>query len=333
MKAVVMAGGEGSRLRPLTIERPKPMVPIVDKNVMTHIIDLLKKHGITDIVVTVQYLANTIQEAFGDGEGFGVNIQYSLEETPLGTGGSVKNAQEYLDDTFLVISGDAMTDFDLTAIIKYHREKKAIATLTLYHVPNPLEYGVVILDETGHVRQFQEKPSWGEVFSDTINTGIYVLEPKALDYFPSGKVFDFSQDLFPLLLKNGDPIYGYVATGYWTDVGSFQEYMRACADVLYGRIRLTEPIGRNIGGDIFVKEDVQIAPDAQLYGPIYLGRGVQIKGGVEIHGPTVIRDDTIIDSHAFIEELCEIVRAVFKLCARAIPPCCLNDIQRCTKGY
>jgi len=301
MKAVVMAGGEGSRLRPLTIERPKPMVPVVNKSVMAHIIDLLKQHGIVDIVVTVQYLANEIQEAFGDGEAYGVNIQYSLEETPLGTGGSVKNAQEWLDDTFLIISGDAMTDFDLSAIIEYHKQKKAMATLTLYRVPNPLEYGVVILDETGHVRQFQEKPSWGEVFSDTINTGIYVLEPKALDYFPKNKVFDFSQDLFPLMLKNGDPIYGYVASGYWTDVGNIQEYMRACADILYGRVRMVEPIGQRIGEGIYAGEDVEIAPDARLYGPIYLGRGVKIKGGVDIHGPSIIDDDTIVDTRAVVE--------------------------------
>jgi len=301
MKAVVMAGGEGSRLRPLTIERPKPMVPVVNKSVLAHILDLLKKHGITDIVMTVQYLANEIQQAFGDGEGFGVDIKYALEDTPLGTGGSVKNAQEYLDDTFLVISGDALTDFDLTAIINYHRQKKAMATLTLYHVANPLEYGVVILDENGHVRQFQEKPSWGEVFSDTINTGIYVLDPQVLDYFEKGKVFDFSQDLFPLMLRNGDPIYGFIASGYWTDVGSIQEYMRANADVLYGKVRLVEPMARHIGGDIWVKDDVEIAPDARLYGPIYLGRGVKIKGGVEIHGPAVVRDDTIIDTRSFIE--------------------------------
>ena len=301
MKAVVMAGGEGSRLRPLTIQRPKPMVPVVNKSVMAHIIDLLKQHGIVDIVVTVQYLANEIQEAFGDGEAYGVNIQYSLEETPLGTGGSVKNAQEWLDDTFLIISGDAVTDFDLTAIIDYHKQKKAMATLTLYRVPNPLEYGVVILDENGQVQQFQEKPSWGEVFSDSINTGIYVLEPKALDYFPKNKVFDFSQDLFPLMLKNGDPIFGYVASGYWTDIGNIQEYMRACADILYSRVRLAEPIGQRLGEGIYAGEDVEIAPDARLYGPIYLGRGVKIKGGVDIHGPTVIDDDTIVDTRAVIE--------------------------------
>ncbi len=176
MKAVVMAGGEGSRLRPLTINRPKPMVPIVNKPVMEHVLDLLRRHGITDVVVTVQYLASVIQDYFGDGSHLGMNISYSVEETPLGTAGSVKLAEELLrDDTFLVISGDALTDFDLTRIVENHKANKAKATLTLYHVPNPLEYGVVIVDDEGRIRQFLEKPGWGEVFSDTVNTGIYVL--------------------------------------------------------------------------------------------------------------------------------------------------------------
>jgi len=277
------------------------MVPLVNKPCMAHTIDLLKHYGFTEIIVTVQYLANVIQEYFGDGESFGVKIHYSLEDTPLGTAGSVKNAQDYLDETFLVISGDALTDFNLSAILAYHREKKAMATLTLYSVPNPLEYGVVITDEEGRITQFLEKPSWGEVFSDTINTGIYVLEPAALDYFERGRVFDFSQDLFPLLLKKGDPLYGYVASGYWTDIGNIPEYTRANADILAGKIHLVEPIGTPLNGDIWSAGDIEIAPDAQLYGPIYLGRGVKIKGGVIVRGPTVIRDDSIIDTRAHIE--------------------------------
>jgi mannose-1-phosphate guanylyltransferase/phosphomannomutase len=300
MKAVVMAGGEGSRLRPLTINRPKPMVPMVNKAMMAHILDLLKRHGITDVVVTVQYLAANIQDDFGDGESLGMKIVYSVEETPLGTGGSVKHAQQYLDDTFLVISGDALTDFDLTRIVEYHRQKKAMATLALYRVPNPLEYGVIIIDGDGHIRQFLEKPSWGEVFSDTINTGIYVLEPAALDYFEPNKVFDFSKDLFPLILERGDPIYGYVAEGYWCDVGSLQEYMRATSDLLAGKVHLGE-LGQHIGGSIWTGKDVDIAPDAQLYGPIYLGDGVKIKGGVVIRGPSVIRDYTIVDTRAHVD--------------------------------
>jgi len=300
MKAVVMAGGEGTRLRPLTINRPKPMVPMVNKPLLVHILNLLKRHGITDVVITVQYLAAIIQDHFGDGEGLGMRIVYSVEESPLGTAGSVKHAQQYLDDTFLVISGDALTDLDLGRVIAFHQQKKALATLTLYRVPNPLEYGVIITDESGHIRQFLEKPSWGEVFSDTINTGIYVLEPAALDYFEPETAFDFSKDLFPLLLERGEPIYGYVADGYWCDVGSLQEYMRASGDLLSGKVQVGE-IGRHIGGGIWTGEEVEIAPDAQLYGPVYLGHGVKIKGGVVVRGPAVIRDYTIVDTRAHVD--------------------------------
>ncbi|HEX2910562.1 MAG TPA: mannose-1-phosphate guanyltransferase [Chloroflexia bacterium] len=300
MKAVVMAGGEGSRLRPLTLGRPKPMVPIVNQPVMGHIINLLKRHNITDIVVTLQYRAEDIQDSFGDGKNYGVNIKYTIEEVPLGTAGSVKLAEEFLDEPFIVISGDALTDFDLTAIINYHKEHKALATLTLTRVSNPLEYGLVILNEDGRVRQFQEKPSWGEVFSDTVNTGIYVIDPKIFSYMEKGVNYDWSQQIFPLMLEKGDPIYGYVAEGYWSDVGSLQDYIRSNADVLEHKLDIPMP-GKHIGGNIYIEDDVQIAPDAQLYGPIYLGTGVKVKGGAIIRGPSVIRDFTIIDNRATID--------------------------------
>ncbi|MFQ6058664.1 MAG: sugar phosphate nucleotidyltransferase [Anaerolineae bacterium] len=300
MKAVVMAGGSGSRLRPLTINRPKPMVPMVNKPVMAHIQNLLQRHGFTQMVVTLQYMAAVVQDYFGDGKEMGMDIAYSVEEMPLGTAGSVKNAQEHLDDTFLVISGDAVTDFDLRAVVDYHKAKGAMATLVLYRVPNPLEYGVIILDDEGRIRQFLEKPSWGEVISDTVNTGIYVLEPEVLDYFEKDIPFDFSQDLFPMLLERGDPMYGYVASGYWCDVGNIEEYMRASFDVLEGRVNVGE-LGQHIGGGIWTEEEVEIAPDAQLFGPIFLGYGVKIKGGVVVHGPSVIRNYTVVDNRAHIE--------------------------------
>ncbi len=300
MKAVVMAGGAGSRLRPLTINRPKPMVPMVNKPVIGHILDLLKRHGITEVVITLQFMAEAVQDYFGDGQNLGMTIHYSIEETPLGTAGSVKQAQHLLDDTFIVISGDAVTDFDLGAILAYHRAKQALATITLYRVPNPLEYGVVIVDEQGRVQQFLEKPSWGEVISDTVNTGIYVLEPRVLDYFEPETPFDFSKDLFPILLSRQDPMYGYIAQGYWCDVGNIAEYMRATADMLQHRVQV-EPFGAHLGGDVWVGEGVEIAPDAQLYGPIYLGDGVKIKQGVVIHGPTVVRDYTVVDRFAHLD--------------------------------
>ena len=300
MKAVVMAGGEGSRLRPLTIGRPKPMVPLVNQPAMGHILRLLKRHGILEVVVTLQYMADVIQDYFGDGSALGMRLRYSIEETPLGTAGSVKNAQEFLDEPFIIISGDALTDFDLTQVIQFHERVGALATITLYRVPNPLEYGVVITDAQGRITQFLEKPSWGEVISDTVNTGIYVLQPEALERVPAGHPFDFSKDLFPILLERRDPLYGFVADGYWCDIGDIQEYMRACEDLLQGRVTVEGP-GENLGGSVWVGGEVEIAPDARLYGPIYLGDGVKIKQGVVIHGPAVVDDSTIVDNHAHID--------------------------------
>jgi mannose-1-phosphate guanylyltransferase/phosphomannomutase len=300
MKAVVMAGGEGSRLRPLTIGRPKPMVPMVSKPVIAHILDLLKRHGITDVVITLHFMPEVVQSYLGDGSNLGMQIRYAIEETPLGTAGSVKNAQEYLDEPFLIISGDAVTDIKLQDVIAFHRERGSEATLTLYRVPNPLEYGVIITDPDGKITQFLEKPSWGEVISDTVNTGIYVIDPSVLDLVEEGVPTDWSKDVFPQLLNTGRPLYGYVAGGSWTDVGDISEYMRATGDVLSHRVQ-TEELGKHIGGDVWVGEDVEIAPDAQLYGPIYLGNEVKIKGGVIIHGPTVVRDYTIVDNRVHVD--------------------------------
>src|SRR5262245_35635213 len=300
MKAVVMAGGEGSRLRPLTINRPKPMVPLVDRVVMAQIIELLKLHGITNIVVTVQYLANTIQDNFGDGSSYGVRIEYSLEEQPLGTAGSVKNAEHLLQEPFLVISGDALTDFDLSKIIGFHNAREALATLTLTRVPNPLEYGVIIVDEEGAVKQFLEKPSWGEVFSDTVNTGIYVLDPAVFKHIEKGVITDWSKDVFPRMLRKGDALAGCIAEGYWTDVGTIEEYMRACRDYMAGKVKLPR-VGQNIFNEVWVEGDAEVAPDAQFHGPVFLGHGAKIKGGVIIHGPSAIRDYAIVDTRAAID--------------------------------
>lgn len=300
MKAVIMAGGEGTRLRPITINRPKPMVTIVDRPVIVHIIELLKQHGITNIIITVQYLANMIQDYLGDGSAFGVHIEYSIEEVPLGTAGSVRNASHMINEPFLVISGDALTDFDLSNIIASHQQSRALATITLTRVQNPLDYGVIITDERGRIRQFLEKPNWGEVFSDTVNTGIYVLDPAIFKYIEPGKPLDWSKDIFPGLLRRGEPLHGCVAEGYWTDIGTIEEYMHACADYLSGKVKLPR-LGEKIAGEIWAEGDVEIAPNAQLYGPIFLGHGVKIKEGVIIYGPSAIRDYTIVDTRASID--------------------------------
>ncbi|MFQ3678392.1 MAG: nucleotidyltransferase family protein, partial [Fimbriimonadaceae bacterium] len=209
MKAVVMAGGEGSRLRPITANRPKPLVPICNRPIMEHILELLKRHGIQDVVSTLHYMADEIQNYFGDGADFDVSMSYSIEDTPLGTAGSVKKAESLIgNDTFLIISGDALTDCDLSKAIAFHKAKKAVATLILYHVPNPLEFGVVITDDDGRVIRFLEKPTWSEVFSDTVNTGMYILEPEVFERMEPGRQYDWSQDIFPEILRSGEPIYG-----------------------------------------------------------------------------------------------------------------------------
>ncbi len=297
-----MAGGEGSRLRPLTVGRPKPMVPVANKSVIGHIFDLLRHHGMTDIIVTLRYMASSVEDFFEDGSSLGLSIHYSVEDKPLGTAGSVRLCADQLgDEPFLVISGDALTDVDLSEVVRLHKERGAAATLVLARVPNPLEYGVIVTDDDDRIVQFLEKPGWNEVISDTVNTGIYVLEPRVLAHIPEGTLFDFSTDLFPLLLEAGEPLYGHIAESYWCDVGNVEEYTRATGDLLYGRIHLSQPIGEHIGGGIWVGRDVDIAPSAQLFGPIYLGNEVKIKGDVVIYGPAVIRDYTIVDSHTRIE--------------------------------
>src|SRR6266576_2463771 len=270
MKAVVMAGGEGTRLRPLTSNQPKPMVPIVGKPCMEHIIELLRRHGFEDVIVTVAFLPQAIRSYFGGGETLGVDIGYWVEESPLGTAGSVKRAAGRLDDTFLVISGDALCDVDLTQLVEAHREKGASVTIGLKSVENPLEFGIVVTDEDGRVERFLEKPSWGQVFSDTINTGIYVLEPEVLKHVPTDRPYDFSKELFPLLLEMGRPIYGYVCEGYWQDIGNLDQYRQANFDALDEKVRLNVP-GIKIRGDVWIGEGVESGVVEGVGGPAFSG--------------------------------------------------------------
>lgn len=299
MKAVVMAGGEGSRLRPLTCNLPKPLVSIANKPVMSYIIELLKSHGIEEIIVTLQYLADEIVSYFGDGSDFGVKIIYSFEDEPLGTAGSIKKVEKYLDGSFLIISGDALTDIDLTKAIKFHKTKASRATIVLTRVENPLEYGVVIVEDNGRIRRFLEKPSWGEVFSDNINTGIYVLEPEILSCMEEGKAYDFSKDIFPSLLEKEIPLYGFVTSGYWTDIGNFQQYRQAQYDVFSGKVKANIS-GKRIKKGIWVGEGTEIHPKARLQGPLVIGKNCRIGKRVTIDELSSIGDNCIIEEDAKI---------------------------------
>jgi mannose-1-phosphate guanylyltransferase/phosphomannomutase len=254
MIAIVMAGGFGTRMRPLTCNVPKPMLPIANRPVVEHGLRLLKRHGFDDIRMLLYYQPQVIREFFGDGTSLGLNLTYVTTETDLGTAGAVRFAQKGLDEPVLVISGDVLTDFDLTRVLEFHRERGSKATLVLARVTNPLAYGIVITEPDGRIVRFLEKPSWGEVFSDTVNTGIYVLEPEALERVPAEREFDFSRDLFPALMECGVPLYGCIATGYWRDIGNLSEYRQAQVDILRGEVDVEvqgQKVGR-IGKDVWV---------------------------------------------------------------------------------
>ncbi|NLI14209.1 mannose-1-phosphate guanyltransferase [Pelotomaculum propionicicum] len=300
MKAIIMAGGEGSRLRPLTCGRPKPMVPVLNRPIMAHIIDLLKNHGFDDIGVTLQYMPEAIRDHFGNGAEYDVNLRYFVEDSPLGTAGSVKNASGFLDDTFLVISGDALTDLDLTRAVEFHKKNGSLATLVLTRVDCPLEYGVVITSEDGRITQFLEKPGWGEVFSDTVNTGIYVLEPEVLEYFAPGRMFDFSKDLFPLLLSEKKPLFGLVLPGYWCDIGNLQQYLEAHYDALSGKVKIEMP-GHETLPRVWVEDGAYINPAASVKGPSLIGADCQIAAGARIEPYTLLGRGCLVQKDASIK--------------------------------
>lgn len=298
MKAVIMAGGEGTRLRPLTCHIPKPMVPVANTPVMEHIINLLKKHNITEIATTLYYMPNIIVDYFQDGSKLGVNLKYFIEETPLGTGGSVLNTDKFLDDTFIVISGDAYTNIDLTKAVEYHKAKKSKATLILKKQSIPIEYGIVITDEQGKIIRFLEKPSWGEVFSDTVNTGIYILEPEVFNYYKKGENFDFSKDLFPKLLKDNIPMYGYITDEYWCDIGDINSYRQTNFDVVENF--LSDKYTKLDEG-IFVGKNTIIPKGVNIKSPCIIGDNTHIGEGCRIDAYTIIGNNCYIDSFSSIK--------------------------------
>jgi mannose-1-phosphate guanylyltransferase/phosphomannomutase len=300
MKAVVMAGGQGTRLRPLSCDLPKPMVPVMNRPMLEHILLLLKAHGVADVAITTCYLPEAIESYFGDGHQLGLRLRYFLEETPLGTAGSVKNAEEFLDEPFLVLSGDALTDFDLSRLAAFHRERRALATIGLTRVANPLEYGVVTTVADGAIRRFLEKPSWSEVFSDTVNTGLYLLDPRVLDFLKRGENVDFAKNLFPLLLGKREPLYGCVLEGYWSDIGTLEQYRQAHYDVLGRRVRLVRR-GTEIAPGVFAGEGTEVASGVELSPPVVLGDFVRVEEGAELGPEAVIGDHAVVRSGASVK--------------------------------
>lgn len=301
MQAVIMAGGEGSRLRPLTGNLPKPMLPIANRPLMEHIILLLRHHGITDIVATVQFLSTVIRNYFGDGADLGVSLSYATEQEPLGTAGSVYGAADLLSGTFLVISGDALTDIDLSEVVDFHRSKGASATMVLKRMKDPLEFGIVMTGEEGRIERFLEKPTWGQVFTDTINTGIYVLEPEVLDMIPPDQPYDFSSELFPLMLDKGLPLFGYVSDDYWTDVGNTESFLQANRAVLARKVKVTLE-GFEVKPGVIIGEDVDVDPSAEIEGPAVVGDNSRIGPGAKIGPYAVLGTNTLIEEGARVSQ-------------------------------
>ena len=302
MKAVVMAGGFGTRLRPLTAHLPKPLVPVGNVPIMEHIVRLLKRHGFTDLAVLLYFLPDTITGHFGDGSAWGVNMTYVTPTADLGTAGAVKFAVGESDEPVLVVSADVLTDFNLAEAVTFHRSKDAEATMVLTRVEQPLAYGIVITDEEGRVLRFLEKPAWGEVFSDTINTGIYLLEPSVFRAIPAGRPYDFGKELFPALLASGRSLWGHVAKGYWRDVGDLAEYRTAHLDLLQGRVGVDIPGERHSGNGhtVWLDAGARVDYSSRLAGSVIVGRGALIAPGARVAN-SVIGPDSIIQAGADVE--------------------------------
>lgn len=303
MKAIIMAGGFGTRLRPLTINIPKPMVPVGNLPMMEHIVNLLKKHGFDEIVSLLFFQSDIIMNHFKDGRRFGVKMDYLLPDQDYGTAGAVRYAADFCDQAVMVISGDVLTDFDLSAAFRFHQEKQGDATILLTRLENPLAYGIVITDADSRITRFLEKPSWGEMFSDTINTGIYILQPETVRLIPPRTNFDFSQNLFPIMLQKKMNLLGTISEGYWRDIGNIDEYSSAHHDLLAGKVKIDFAADREErdGAILYKGRNVEIADKVSLAGTIIMGHNVKIGKGVRLAN-AVIGDRVVVGQEAEITD-------------------------------
>lgn len=295
IKAVILVGGEGTRLRPLTYSVPKAMVPVLNKPFLEHMFDSLKSFGISDIILALCYYPDHIRSYFKDGKDFGINLTYVVESSPLGTAGAVKNVADYLDNTFVVLNGDVFTDLNISAMLNVHRKNKAKVSIALTAVDNPSAYGVVVLDNTSKAKQFIEKPQ-GHSPSNLINAGTYIIEPEVLNLIPQGKKSMFEYDLFPLLLNMDEPVYGYASSGYWIDIGTPEKYTRLNFDLLQGKARGLKTL--SVENKINSIQD----PTVKINGPVYVGKNCLIESGVILNGPVVIGSDCKIAVGSYIEQ-------------------------------
>lgn len=313
MKGIIIAGGQGTRLRPLTYTRPKPLIPVVNRPFLEYQVALLKRHGITEIIFATNYMADKIEAHFGDGANFGVSMKYVIEETPLGTAGAIKNAQRLAGrDTIIVLNGDVLTDFDISSIVKFHQDKKALVTLTLTPVPSPSPYGVIITDETGRVREFREpseaqkkalaaNPNVERTGTDFINAGIYVMQAEALDSIPTGRPVSVERETYPQFLEQGAPIYALVREGFWLDIGRPKQY-REATDAILSRDIVVDVPGEWQPAGYWAEADAEVDPTAHIAPTVHIGRGARIAEGVSITGKSVIGPRCSVEANATLTD-------------------------------
>ncbi len=296
MKAVILAGGEGTRLRPLTLNRPKSMVPILNRPFLEHMIDYLKGYNIDDIILALCYLPGYIQNYFGDGSDFGVRLTYVMEDPPLGTAGAVKNIEQHLDETFFVFNGDIFTDLDLTRMMEFHQEMGAKVTIALTPVENPSIYGVVEADANSRVERFIEKPSPDAATTNMINAGTYIIAPEVLESIPAESFCTFEREVFPMLVETGEPVYSHPSDAYWIDIGSHEKYLKLHYDLLRGKTAKSFP-----SKGIRVDGDCDIHSQAELKGPLIIGTNCVIGPRVQVKGPSVIGPNCQIGADSLID--------------------------------
>jgi len=300
LKAVILAGGEGTRLRPLTYGTPKSMVPVLNRPFLEHIIAYLRNYGVNDVTLALSYRPEVFQNYFGDGGNLGIKLHYTVEDNPLGTAGAVKNAEQYLDNTFAVLNGDIFTELDIADMLAFHRRKGAKATIALTWVDNPCAFGVVETDSDDRVRRFVEKPSPSQVTTNWINAGIYLLEPEVLKHVPANAHYTFEKGLFPLLLELGEPVYSYPFRGYWLDMGTPEKYLRLNCDLLLLKAK-SALINGLIRDGVCCDKDVIIHSSAKIAGPAIIGSKCRIDQKAYIKGPVVIGPDCHIGNGASLE--------------------------------
>jgi mannose-1-phosphate guanylyltransferase len=297
MQALILAGGKGTRLRPLTMHTPKPIVPIANQPFLLYQLELLKRADVRDVILSLSYQPQKIEDKLGDGTDFNVRVSYAVEASPLGTAGAYRNAASMISETTVVFNGDVLTDIDMNEVIRTHRERQAAATIVLAPVPNPTAYGLVETDAEGRVRRFLEKPKPEEVTCDTINAGIYILEPRVLDYVPEGEPFMFEYGVFPRLLERGEPFFAYIWRGYWRDIGTASSYLQANLDVIAGKVKLLEPRSAE-RGEKFDSTAVIEAPSA-------VDPSCTVKAGAQVI-------NSVVSRNCYIEERARIENSVVR---------------------